>query len=103
MGAENNNLCLNCPDKTNGPVQDITNEWINTPIPTNQLCHTLQAGSTKNWLKNEVELAVSKVSTDNVERHWIYDGPSCHLLNPSLAEHNMPCLSKQCRSRSGGF
>ena len=24
-------------------------------------------------------------------------------LNPSLAEHNMPCLSKQCRSRSVGF
>ena len=22
------------------------------------------------------------------------------LINPSLAEHNMPCLSKQCRSRS---
>ena len=25
------------------------------------------------------------------------------ILNPSLAEHNMPCLSKQCRSRSVGF
>ena len=25
------------------------------------------------------------------------------LLNPSLAEHDMPCLSKQCRSRSVGF
>ena len=24
-------------------------------------------------------------------------------LDPSLAEHNMPCLSKQCRSRSVGF
>ena len=24
-------------------------------------------------------------------------------LNPSLAEHDMPCLSKQCRSRSVGF
>ena len=25
------------------------------------------------------------------------------ILNPSLAEHDMPCLSKQCRSRSVGF
>ena len=25
------------------------------------------------------------------------------LFNPSLAEHDMPCLSKQCRSRSVGF
>ena len=25
------------------------------------------------------------------------------VLNPSLADHNMPCLSKQCRSRSVGF
>ena len=25
------------------------------------------------------------------------------LVNPSLAEDNMPCLSKQCRSRSAGF
>ena len=24
-------------------------------------------------------------------------------INPSLAEHDMPCLSKQCRSRSVGF
>ena len=24
-------------------------------------------------------------------------------LNPSLAEHDMPCLSKQCRSRAVGF
>ena len=24
-------------------------------------------------------------------------------FNPSLAEHSMPCLSKQCRSRSVGF
>ena len=24
-------------------------------------------------------------------------------FNPSLAEHDMPCLSKQCRSRSVGF
>ena len=24
-------------------------------------------------------------------------------INPSLAEHNMPCLRKQCRSRSVGF
>ena len=24
-------------------------------------------------------------------------------VNPSLAEHDMPCLSKQCRSRSVGF
>ena len=23
-------------------------------------------------------------------------------INPSLAEHDMPCLSKQCRSRSVG-
>ena len=26
-----------------------------------------------------------------------------HQLNPSLAEHDMPCLSKQCRSRSVGL
>ena len=26
-----------------------------------------------------------------------------HILNPSLAEHDMPFLSKQCRSRSVGF
>ena len=25
------------------------------------------------------------------------------LFNPSLAEHDIPCLSKQCRSRSVGF
>ena len=25
------------------------------------------------------------------------------FVNPSLTEHNMPCLSKQCRSRSVGF
>ena len=25
------------------------------------------------------------------------------FIYPSLAEHNMPCLSKQCRSRSVGF
>ena len=25
------------------------------------------------------------------------------ILSPSLAEHDMPCLSKQCRSRSVGF
>ena len=25
------------------------------------------------------------------------------FVNPSLAEHDMPCLSKQCRSRSVGF
>ena len=24
-------------------------------------------------------------------------------VNPSLAEHDMPCLSKQCISRSAGF
>ena len=24
-------------------------------------------------------------------------------FNPSLAKHDMPCLSKQCRSRSVGF
>ena len=24
-------------------------------------------------------------------------------INPSLAEHDMPCLRKQCRSRSAGF
>ena len=24
-------------------------------------------------------------------------------VNPSLAVHDMPCLSKQCRSRSVGF
>ena len=27
----------------------------------------------------------------------------CTKVNPSLAEHNMPCLSKQYRSRSVGF
>ena len=26
-----------------------------------------------------------------------------HFFNPSLAESDMPCLSKQCRSRSVGF
>ena len=26
-----------------------------------------------------------------------------HKLNPSLAEHDMPRLSKQCRSSSAGF
>ena len=26
-----------------------------------------------------------------------------HQLNPSLAEQDMPCLSKECRSRSVGF
>ena len=26
-----------------------------------------------------------------------------HVFNPSLAEHDMPCLSKHCRSRSVGF
>ena len=25
------------------------------------------------------------------------------VFNPFLAEHDMPCLSKQCRSRSFGF
>ena len=25
------------------------------------------------------------------------------ILNTSLAEHDMPCISKQCRSRSVGF
>ena len=25
------------------------------------------------------------------------------FFNPSLAEHDVPCLSKQCRSRSVGF
>ena len=25
------------------------------------------------------------------------------VFNPSLAEHDMPCFSKQCRSRSVGF
>ena len=30
-------------------------------------------------------------------------GNHFRLVNPSLAEHNMPCLSKQCRSRSVGF
>ena len=30
---------------------------------------------------------------------------ACHafIINPSLAEHDMPCLSKQCGSRSVGF
>ena len=28
---------------------------------------------------------------------------SCLHFNPSLADHDMPCLSKQCRSRSLGF
>ena len=27
----------------------------------------------------------------------------CLDLNPSLAEYDMPCLSKQCRSRLVGF
>ena len=27
-----------------------------------------------------------------------FQGSSC--VNPSLAEHDMPCLNKQCRSRS---
>ena len=26
-----------------------------------------------------------------------------HLIKPSLAEHEMPCLNKQCRSKSVGF
>ena len=32
-------------------------------------------------------------------RFWTYFYP----FNPSLAEHDMPCLSKQCKSRSVGF
>ena len=28
---------------------------------------------------------------------------SAHSFNPSLAKHDMPCLSRQCRSRSVGF
>ena len=30
-------------------------------------------------------------------------GCTSKALNPSPAEHDMPCLSKQCRSRSVGF
>ena len=30
-------------------------------------------------------------------------GQYSYFINPSLAEHDMPCLSKQCRSRSVGF
>ena len=29
--------------------------------------------------------------------------PINNTINPSLAEHGMPCLSKQCRSKSAGF
>ena len=32
----------------------------------------------------------------------LLSGALC-LFNPSLAEHDMPCFSKQCRSRSVGF
>ena len=39
---------------------------------------------------------------------WVYTVCSdlcicVHVLNSSLAEHAMPCVSKQCRSRSVGF
>ena len=36
------------------------------------------------------------------QQHWnSSDNSQAKLqLNPSLAEHDMPCLSKQCRSRS---
>ena len=29
----------------------------------------------------------------------VLDNSSCIIFNPSLAKHDMPCLSKQCRSR----
>ena len=34
---------------------------------------------------------------------WYILNRMCFYINPSLAEHDMPCLSKQCRSRSVGF
>ena len=42
---------------------------------------------------------ISKASRHEV---WMFAQVS-KFINPSLAEQNMPCLSKQCRSRSVGW
>ena len=34
---------------------------------------------------------------------YLYANPSLAKHDPSLAKHGMPCLGKQCRSRSVGF
>ena len=48
------------------------------------------------------EGAVHQVENDLIPVWCLLD--TYHFsFNPSLAEHDMPCLSKQCRSRSVGF
>ena len=47
---------------------------------------------------------VGKICTETEDTLCVANGKYCAVrLNPSLAEHDMPCLSKQCRSRSVGF
>ena len=42
-----------------------------------------------------------KKQCNDLER--VHTDPVSNIVNPSLAEHVMPCLRKQCRSRSVGF
>ena len=67
--------------------------------------------SFNSWKKNIYDLLsfiLEKILSDftflsvlNVQ--WNFHEKSPVKNNPSLAEHNTPCLSKQCRSRSVGF
>ena len=62
----------------------------------------------ENYVKLTIKVLPSVNCLVNLSIGWAIV-ITCHMLalpyhfNPSLAEHDMPCLSKQCRSRSVGF
>ena len=49
-------------------------------------------------LAEEVDTANVRIDEINSEMGSILEQLGEAKVNPSLAEHNMPCLSKQCRS-----
>ena len=67
-------------------------------------CQILFSGKNKknNIILSSAENAQRVVKVNAMMMIWCFTFLST-LFNPSLAEHDMPCLSKQCRSRSVGF
>ena len=60
------------------------------------------------YFRNSCGISLRDFVTIKLERYCLLIFFCLHIVlffvvNPSLAEHIMPCLSKQCRSRSVGF
>ena len=54
-------------------------------------------------LRNALQVEWNDIPVHVIKRHVNSKTAVLPDIYPSLAEHDMPCLSKQCRSRSVGF